>query len=160
MYGCESWTIQKAECWRIDAFKLQFWRRLLRVPWIAGRSNQSTLKEINLEYSLKGLMLKVKLQYFGHLMWRTNSLEKKPEAGKDWGQKRREGHRMRRLDSITDSVDGILSKLWKTAEGRRACGLKNLDWTVTAANFWQFAKETSETIFCLVDLFVSFEGKL
>ena len=84
-YGCESWTIKKAECWRIDAFELWCWRRLLRVPWTA-RSNLSILKEISPEYSLEGLMLKLQLQYFGHLMWRTDSLEKNPDAGKDWGQ--------------------------------------------------------------------------
>ena len=83
MHGCESWTIKKAECQRIDAFELWCWRRLLRVPWTARRSNQSILKEINLKYSLEGLMLKLKLQYFGHLMRRTDSLEKDPEAGKD-----------------------------------------------------------------------------
>ena len=86
MYGCETWTIKKAECWRIDAFKLWCWRRLLRVPWTARRSNQSILKEINLEYSLEGLMLKLKLPYFGHLIWRVNSLEKTLMQGKDWGQ--------------------------------------------------------------------------
>ena len=87
MYGCESWIIKKAECLRTDAFKLCYWRRLLRVPWTARRSNQSILKEINPEYSLEGLMLKLKLQYFGHLMQRTDSLEKDPEAGKDRQQK-------------------------------------------------------------------------
>ena len=85
-YDCESWTIKKAERWGIDAFDLWWWRRLLRVSWTGRRSNQSILKEISPEYSLKGLMLKLKLQYFGHLMWRTNSLKKDPHAGKDWGQ--------------------------------------------------------------------------
>ena len=89
MYGCESWTIKKAECQRIDAFELWYWRRLLRVPWTAGRSNQSILKEINPEYSLEGLMLKLKLQYFGHLMGRTNSLEKTLMLGKIEGRRRR-----------------------------------------------------------------------
>ena len=84
MYGCESWAVKKAENWRIDAFELWCWRRLLRVPWTARRSNQSILKEISPEYSLKGLMLKLKLQYFGHLMWRTDSFEKDSDAGKDW----------------------------------------------------------------------------
>ena len=87
MYGCESWTIKKAEHWRIDAFELCCWRRLLRVPWTARRSNQSILKEINPEYSLEGLMLKLKLQYFGHLMWWVDLLKKNPDSGKDWGQK-------------------------------------------------------------------------
>ena len=86
MYGCESWTIKKAECWRIDAFEPWCWRRLLRVPWTAGRSNQSNLKEINPEYSLERLMLKLRLQYFDHLMQRSESLEKNPDAGKDWRQ--------------------------------------------------------------------------
>ena len=86
MYVCESWTIKKAECWKIDAFELWCWRRLLRVPWTARRSNQSILKEISPEYSLEGLMLKLKLQYFGHLMGRTDSFAKDPDAGKDWGQ--------------------------------------------------------------------------
>ena len=86
MYGCESCTIKKAECWRIDAFELWCWRRLLRVPWTARRSNQSILKEISLEYSLEGMMLKLKLQYFGHLMWRTDFFWKDPDTGKDWGQ--------------------------------------------------------------------------
>ena len=86
MYGCESWTIKKAECWRTDAFELWYGRRLLRVPWTARRSNESVLKEISPEYSMQGLMLKLKLQYFGHLMQRTDSLEKDPDAGKDWRQ--------------------------------------------------------------------------
>ena len=86
MYGCESWTIKKSECWRIDAFELWCWRRLLKVPWTARRSTQSILKEISPEYSLEGLMLKLKLQYFGHLMQRADSLEKDLDAGKDWGK--------------------------------------------------------------------------
>jgi len=95
MYGCESWAIKKAECQRIDAFELWCWRRLSRVPWTARTSNQSILKEINPEYSLEGLMLKLKLQYFGHLMQRANSLEKTLMLGKIEGRRRREGHRMR-----------------------------------------------------------------
>ena len=87
MYGCESWTIKKAESWRIDAFELWYWRRILRVPWTARRSNQSILKKINSEYLLKGLMLKLKLQHFGYLVWRTDSLEKDPDVGKYWKQK-------------------------------------------------------------------------
>ena len=110
MYGCESWAIMKAQCRRIDAFKLQCWRRLLRVPWTTRRSNQSILKEINPDYSLEGVMLKLKLQYFGHLMWRANSLEKTLILGKIEG-KRREWQRIRWLDGITDSVDMSLCKL-------------------------------------------------
>ena len=111
MYGCESWTIKKAEHWRIDAFELWCWRRLLRVPWIARRSNQSILKEISPEYSLEGLMLKLKLQYLGHLMRRTDSFEKILMLGKIEGVKSRGRQRMRWLDGITYSRDMSLSKL-------------------------------------------------
>ena len=111
MYGCESWTITKAECWRIDAFEVWCWRRLLRVPWTARSSNQSILKEISPEYSLEGLMLKLKFQSFGHLMWRTDSLEKTLMLGKTKGRRRRGQQRMRHLDGITDSMDMSLSKL-------------------------------------------------
>ena len=104
MCGCESWTIKKAQCQRIDAFELWCWRRLLRVPWAVRRSNQSILKEISLEYSLEGLMLKLKLQYFGHLMQRANSLEKTPILGKIEGKSRRRWQRISWLEGITDSV--------------------------------------------------------
>ena len=111
LYGCESWTIKKAECLRIDAFELWCWRRLLRGPWIARRSNQSILKEISPEYSFEGLMLKLKLQYFGHLTQITESLKKTLMLGKIEGRRRRGPQRMRCLDGITDSMDMSLSKL-------------------------------------------------
>ena len=110
MYGCESWIIKKAEHRKIDAFELWCWRRLLRVPWTVRRSNQSILKEISPEYSLEGLMLKLKLQYFGHLMWRTDSLEKILMLGKIEGGRRRGQQRMRWLDGITHSMD--MNTLW------------------------------------------------
>ena len=144
MYGCESWTIKKAEHWRIDAFELWCWRRLLRVLWTARRSNQSILKEISPQYSLEGLMLKLKLRYFGHLMRRTDSFEKTRMLGKIEGRRKRGWQRMRWLDDIIDSMYMILGKLWEIAEDRRAwhaevhgvtkSWTRLSDWTTTKNN--------------------------
>ena len=120
MYGCESWTIKMTEHQRIDTFKLSCWRRLLSVPWTARRSNQSILKEINPEYSLERLRLKLKLQYFGHLMWRADSLEETLILGRIEGRRRRKQQRMRRLDGNTESMDMNLGKLLEMVRDREA----------------------------------------
>ena len=128
MYGCESWTIKKAECQRIDAFEMRCWRRFLRVPWTARRSNQSILKDINPQYSLEGLMLKLKLQYFVHLMRRADSLEKTLMLGKIEGRRKRGRQRMRWLDGIIDSIDLNVSERQAIGQGRldRSTGLRRV----------------------------------
>ena len=131
MYGCDSWTVKKAECWRIDAFKLWYWRRLLTVPWTARRSNQSLLKEIS-PPMLEGVMLKLKLQYFSHQTWSANSLEKTLMLGRTEGRRRRGWQRMRWLDGITHSMDMKLGKLQEVARDRACCspwGCKESDTT-------------------------------
>ena len=155
MYRCERWTIKKAEHWRIDAFELWCWKRLLRVPWTTRRSNQSILKEINPEYSLEGLMLKLKLQYFGYLMWRADSLEKTLMLGKIEDRRIRRRQRTSRLDGITDLMDMSLSKLWEMVKdtetwsaevhGITKSGTWLSDWTTTMSLSFQISKVFPQT---------------
>ena len=160
IYGCKCWTIKKAEHQRIDAFELWCWRRLLRVHWMVRRSNQSILKGISPEYSLEGLILKLKLQYFGHLMWRTDSLEKTLMLGKTEGGRRRGRQRMRWLDGITDVMDMSLSRLWELVTDREALafcspwGCKESDTTEWLSNSNNKVKDIRKILFTIFATFL------
>ena len=153
MYGCESWTIKKAEHWRIDAFELWCCRRLLRIPWTARRSNQSILKKISPEYSLVGLMLKLKLQYFGHLMQRTDSLEKSLMLGKTEGRRRRGRQRTRWLDAITNLMDVSWGKLWGLVMDRET-------WRATCSPWGRKELDTTERLSWLTDQYSCLEDPM
>ena len=154
MYGCESWTVKKAEHWRIDTSELWSWRRLLRVPWTTRRSNQSILKEIRPGCSLEGLVLKLKLQYFGHLMQRTDSLEKTLMLGKIEGRRRRGRQRMEQLDVITNFMNVSLSKLWDLV-------MENKAWCETRLSNWTKLIKQKRSYVCLADGVKDFrEGKI
>ena len=162
MDGCESWTVRKAECQKIDAFELWCWRRLLRIPWTARRSNQSILKEISPKYSLEGLMLKLKFQYFVHLMWRVDSLEKTLMLGGIGGRRRRGRQRMRWLDGITDSMDVSLSELQELVVDREAwrAAIHGVAKSRTRLSDWTELTDYTNSGLIFPEYFISFYKEL